>query len=46
MEYHDNVTQYSHRDMARFLNERGFDVDTFPNPVHPYLGYLRALRKS
>jgi FkbM family methyltransferase len=46
MEYHDNVTQYNHRDMAGFLNEHGFDVDTFPNPVHPYLGYLRALRRS
>jgi FkbM family methyltransferase len=45
MEYHDNVTQYDHKDMARFLNELGFDVDTFPNPVHPYLGYLRAMRK-
>ena len=46
MEYHDNVTQYNHKDMAGFLNEHGFDVDTFPNPVHPYLGYLRALRRS
>jgi FkbM family methyltransferase len=46
MEYHDNATQYDHSDMARFLTERGFDVDTFPNPVHPYLGYLRALRKN
>jgi len=45
MEYHDNVTQYNHRDMAHFLNERGFHVDTFPNPVHSYLGYLRAMRK-
>jgi FkbM family methyltransferase len=45
MEYHDNVTQYTHRDMAGFLNQHGFDVDTFPNPVHPYLGYLRAMRR-
>ena len=46
MEYHDNVTQYDHRDLAHFLNERGFQVETFPNPVHSYLGYLRALRKN
>jgi FkbM family methyltransferase len=45
MEYHDNATQYNHKDMAGFLNEHGFDVDTFPNPVHPYLGYLRAIRR-
>jgi FkbM family methyltransferase len=46
MEYHDNVTMYNHKDLVRFLNERGFHVDTFPNPVHSYLGYLRAMRKS
>jgi len=46
MEYHDNVTQYSHKDMARFLVERGYHVDTFPNPVHAYLGYLRAMRNN
>jgi FkbM family methyltransferase len=46
MEYHDNATQFTHHDMAGFLNEHGFDVDTFPNPVHPYLGYLRAMRRN
>ena len=45
MEYHDNVTQYNHEDMAAFLNKRGFHVETFPNPAHSYLGYLRATRK-
>lgn len=46
MEYHDEPTQYTHTDMVRFLTERGFDVETFPNPVHPHLGYLRAARKQ
>lgn len=46
MEYHDNVVQYTHRDMARFLHECGFMVEIFPNPVHSYLGYLRAVRKK
>ena len=45
MEYHDNVTQYNHEDMVCFLNERGFHVETFPNPVHACLGYLHAERK-
>ena len=46
MEYHDNVTQYDHGALAHFLTEQGFQVDTFSNPVHPYLGYLRAMRKG
>ncbi len=46
MEYHDNVTQYNHNDLTRFLNERGFRVQTFPNPVHSHLGYLRAVRNK
>ena len=45
MEYHDNIVQHTHHDLARFLNDRGFQVETFPNPVHSYLGYLRAIRK-
>jgi FkbM family methyltransferase len=44
MEYHDNVNQFDHLDMAKFLTEQGFHVDTFSNPVHAYLGYLRAMR--
>jgi FkbM family methyltransferase len=46
MEYHDNVTQYNHGDLAHFLNERGFEVETFVNPVHEQIGYLRASRKN
>jgi FkbM family methyltransferase len=46
MEYHDNVVPYTHRDLSRFLNEQGFEVETFRNPVHSYLGYLRAVQKN
>ena len=46
MEYHDNVVEYTHRDLTRFLTEQGFEVETFRNPVHSYLGYLRAVRKN
>ena len=46
MEYHDNIVQYNHNDLTRFLIERGYRVDTFPNPVHANLGYLRAIRTN
>lgn len=46
MEYHDNVSTYNHNDLVRFLQEQGFEVETFPNPVHSHLGYLRALHKK
>lgn len=46
MEYHDNLTPYTHGDLTRFLNERDFQVEAFSNPVHPHLGYLRAIRKN
>lgn len=45
MEYHDNAVEYTHQDMARFLTEKGYKVDVFPNAVHPFLGYLRASRQ-
>lgn len=44
MEYHDNAVEYTHEDMGRFLTEKGYKVDVFPNVVHPFLGYLRASR--
>jgi FkbM family methyltransferase len=44
MEYHDNVTQYSHADLESFLIERGFTVHSTPNFVHKTLGYLYASR--
>jgi len=46
MEYHDDPNRYNHVDLTRFLKERGFAVETFPNPVHAHLGYLRAIRKN
>jgi FkbM family methyltransferase len=44
MEYHDHVTEFSHKDLADFLIEQGFKVQFFTNPVHDDLGYLRAER--
>ena len=45
MEYHDDPIQ-NHSDLARFLSKQGFHVESFPNPVHSHLGYLRAIRKN
>jgi FkbM family methyltransferase len=42
MEYHDNATPQTHLDLERYLTQHGFRVEVFPNPVHAYLGYLRA----
>jgi FkbM family methyltransferase len=44
MEYHDNAGPFTHKDMARFLQEKGYEVRVYPNVVHPYLGYLSAAR--
>jgi FkbM family methyltransferase len=46
MEYHDNVTEYTHKDLESFLLTRGFQVQSFENPVHNYLGYLYAWRSD
>jgi FkbM family methyltransferase len=42
MEYHDDVEAYTHKDLVDFLSRKGFDVKTYPNYVHPNLGYLYA----
>jgi FkbM family methyltransferase len=44
LESHDNIVEYTHPDLVRFLTEHGFRVETFPNPVYWYYGYLRAVR--
>lgn len=46
MEFHDDVTDYSHTDLVRFLNDAGYEVETFPNPVHASIGYLRAIHEQ
>jgi FkbM family methyltransferase len=46
MEYHDSVSPHTHHDLTAFLEEQGFEVETFANPVHAHLGYLRAQRKN
>ncbi len=45
MEYHDGVTPYHHRQLAEYLQDKGFQVKLHPNPVHRHLGYLHAYRE-
>lgn len=45
MEYHDDITEYSHGDMARFLSKKGYRIKITPNYVHEHLGYLYASRE-
>ena len=42
LEYHDDVTAYTHHDLVRFFKEREFTVLIEPNQVHTNIGYLFA----
>ncbi|MGI8484769.1 MAG: FkbM family methyltransferase [Thermomicrobiales bacterium] len=45
MEYHDTLTEHTHKDLVVFLRAHGYTVDAVPNAVHPTeIGYLRASR--
>ncbi len=46
MEYHEGVTSYGHGDLAEFLESKGFQVRTWPNPVHAHLGFLYGWRQT
>jgi FkbM family methyltransferase len=42
LEYHDHVTTYSHTDLVRFFEEKGYAVRRVPNPVHQEIGFLHV----
>ncbi|MBM2811247.1 MAG: FkbM family methyltransferase [Chloroflexi bacterium] len=42
LEYHDQVTEFSHTDLVGFLSDRGFAVRLHPNPAHSEIGLLYA----
>jgi FkbM family methyltransferase len=42
LEYHDHVTEHTHEELVRFLEERGFEVRIRPNPAWKELGFLYA----
>jgi FkbM family methyltransferase len=45
MEYHDGVTQWSHRDLVSFLESHGFETRRRPSPAHANLGFLFAANR-
>lgn len=42
LEYHDGITAYSHADLVRFFQSKGFHVTLRANPAHHCLGLLYA----
>ncbi len=44
MEYHDLDDAHERESLVRSLKDAGYEVETFPNPVHTWTGYLRAWR--
>ncbi|NCP87341.1 MAG: FkbM family methyltransferase [Anaerolineae bacterium CG_4_9_14_3_um_filter_57_17] len=42
LEYHDNRPPHQHAELTALLQANGFQTQTFPNPAHSHLGYLRA----
>ncbi|HDD24529.1 MAG TPA: FkbM family methyltransferase [Chloroflexi bacterium] len=45
LEYHDGVTEFSHHDLVRFLEGKGFRVWLTPNPAWAHLGFLYAMNR-
>lgn len=46
MEYHDNIKPFSHQDLVKFLSDKHYRVELWPNPAHDHIGYLRAQRQT
>ncbi|MEM8533473.1 MAG: FkbM family methyltransferase [Chloroflexota bacterium] len=44
LEYHNDITPYSHVDLITLLQKQGFGVQHMPNPAHREIGYLYAER--
>jgi FkbM family methyltransferase len=42
LEYHDRYTRHDHRELAEFLEGKGYRVRTEPSPAHREIGYLFA----
>ena len=42
MEYHDNLTEYTHKTLVMYLKEKNFRVVVTPNPAHSEIGFLYA----
>ena len=45
MEYHDKITPYKGKDLAKFLRKKGFEVTLTVNPYRHEIGFLYAKNK-
>ena len=45
MEFHDLDGERTHVGLRRYLEDAGYVVETFSNPVHGWTGFLRAWRR-
>ena len=46
LEYHDEVTRFSHQDLKEFFEKSGYTVTIQRSPVHPEIGFLFAHQKD
>lgn len=44
MEYHELEDSHSHRRLIEYLKGKGYSVQSYPNVVHNYLGYIYAYK--
>jgi hypothetical protein len=40
LEYHDNFGLYQYDELVAILKNKGYNIRTYPNHVHAYLGSL------
>ncbi len=44
LEYHEGVDGHRHDELVAALEQQGYQVQVFPRPTHPHLGFIRAWR--
>lgn len=46
LEYHEDISGYTHRDLVEALQNAGFAVKVTPNPAHQEIGFLYAVSQA
>lgn len=44
LEYHEGVGGHRHDELTITLKDQGYQIQVFPRPTHPHLGFIRAWR--
>jgi len=44
LEYHEGAGGHSHDELVEALGKYSYQVEAFPRPTHPHLGFIRAWR--